>query len=74
MSTCNAHYMNAGKELTIWNVSTTGAAENDLNEKEAEFFCFHPKRCFARYPGVQGKPFQLARRSKLVFLFPHELI
>ena len=33
MSTGNAHYMNACKEMTIWNVSATVAAKNDWNEK-----------------------------------------
>lgn len=33
MSTRNAHYMNACKEMTIWNVSATVAAKNDWNGK-----------------------------------------
>jgi hypothetical protein len=32
------------------------------------------QKIFARYPEVPGILFQLERRSKLVFLFPHELI
>ncbi|MGE1099463.1 hypothetical protein [Peribacillus simplex] len=43
MSTCNAHYMNASKELTIWNMSATGAAVNDWNEKRQNFVAFIPK-------------------------------
>ena len=43
MSTCNAHYMNASFELTIWNVSVSVAAENDRNEKRQNFIAFIPK-------------------------------
>lgn len=77
MSTRNAHYMIACKEMTIWNVSATVAAKNDWNGKRQNYFAFNDfrsKRCFARYPEVRGRPFQLERRSKLVFLFPYELI
>ncbi|PAW27679.1 hypothetical protein BKC07_17925 [Peribacillus simplex] len=77
MSTRYAHYMNACKEMTIWNVSAAVAAKNDWNGKRQIYFAFNDfrsKKIFARYPEVPGIPFQLARRSKLVFLFPHELI
>ncbi|WP_347940099.1 hypothetical protein AAEY33_20490 [Peribacillus simplex] len=43
MSTCNAHYMNASFELTIWNVSVSVAAENDWNEKRQNFIAFIPQ-------------------------------
>ena len=77
MSTRNAHYMNACKEMTIWNVSATVAAKNERNEKRRNHYTFNDfrsKRCFARHPEVPGIPFQLESRSKLVFLFPYELI
>lgn len=62
MSTGNAHYMNTSKEMTIWNVS----AKNDWNEKRQNYFAFNDfsfKRCFARYPKVQGIPFQLVEEA-----------
>jgi hypothetical protein len=44
MSTGNAHYMNACKEMTIWNVSTTVAAKNDWNGKRQNYFAFNDFR------------------------------
>jgi hypothetical protein len=44
MSTRNAHYMNACKEMTIWNVSATVAAKNDWNGKRQNYFAFNDFR------------------------------
>jgi hypothetical protein len=44
MSTRNAHYMNACKEMTIWNVSVTVAAKNDWNGKRQNYFAFNDFR------------------------------
>ncbi|KOR86305.1 hypothetical protein AM233_21515 [Bacillus sp. FJAT-22058] len=41
MSTRNAHYMNACKEMTIWNVSANVAAKNDWNGKRQNYFAFN---------------------------------
>lgn len=44
MSTRNAHYMNARKEMTIWNVSATVAAKNDWNGKRQNYFALNDFR------------------------------
>jgi hypothetical protein len=44
MSTRNAHYMNACKEMTIWNVSATVSANNDWNGKRQNYFAFNDFR------------------------------